>query len=87
MFDVLGATPLAAQAERRRPAIESGEYELRFRLALARKDLDLVLDAADSAGVKMRLTEAARARFADAEAEGWGERDYSAILAHIAPRT
>lgn len=82
-FDVLAATPLAAQAERRRPAIESGEYDLRFRLVLARKDLDLVVDAAASAGVEMRLTEAARSWFADAESDGWGGRDYSAVLAQI----
>jgi len=82
-FDVLAATPLAAQAERRRSAIESGEYDLRFRLTLARKDLDLVLDAAAAARVDMRITDAARAWFADAEAAGRGNNDYSAVIAQI----
>jgi 3-hydroxyisobutyrate dehydrogenase-like beta-hydroxyacid dehydrogenase len=40
VFDVLAATPLAQQAERRRGAIESGEYPPRFALSLARKDAD-----------------------------------------------
>lgn len=86
VFEVLAATPLGAQAERRRPVVESGDYPLRFRLALAAKDVDLVLGAANGAGVDMRLTRAAGSWFGDAEAQGWGERDYSAILARIAHR-
>src|SRR5207253_1552243 len=37
VFEVLAATPLAAQAERRRPQIDSGGYPVRFSLALALK--------------------------------------------------
>jgi 3-hydroxyisobutyrate dehydrogenase-like beta-hydroxyacid dehydrogenase len=82
-FEVLAATPLAAQAERRRPSIESGEYPTRFSLSLARKDADLILDAAADAGTDLRLGTAARAWIADAEDAGWDERDYSAVLAYI----
>lgn len=82
-WEVLGGTPLGGQAERRRPAVESGEYPLRFALALARKDADLVAEAAAAAGVECPLASGARDWFADAEAAGWGERDYSAILARI----
>ena len=82
-FDVLAASPLAAQAERRRAAIEAGEYRPRFRLALARKDADLIAEAATAAGVDLRLAPAVRSWLADAEAAGWGDRDYSAVLAHI----
>lgn len=85
-FDVLAGTPLAAQAERRRAAIESGEFPARFSLALARKDADLIAAAAAEAGVDLRLAEAARARLADAEAAGLGERDYSALLEWILER-
>ena len=59
-YDVLAATPLAGQAERRREAIESGEFPTRFRLSLARKDTDLVADAAGDAD--LRLFEATRER-------------------------
>lgn len=82
-FEVLAATPLAAQAERRRPAIESGEYPARFSLSLARKDADLIIDAGGSSGVDLRLVQAARTWFADAEQGGWGDRDYSAVLAWL----
>jgi 3-hydroxyisobutyrate dehydrogenase/2-hydroxy-3-oxopropionate reductase len=86
-FEVLAQTPLAAQAERRRPAIESGEYPARFSLSLARKDADLILEAATGSGVELRLVAAARAWLADAESGGWGDRDYTAVLAWILERS
>lgn len=82
-FDVLAATPLAGPAERRRPSIEEGGYPLRFTLALARKDAELITDAARTAGVDIRLLEAARHWLADAEEAGFGDRDYSTVLARI----
>jgi 3-hydroxyisobutyrate dehydrogenase-like beta-hydroxyacid dehydrogenase len=85
-FEVLAATPLGPQAERRRESIESGEYPPRFALYLARKDAELVVAAAREAGVDLRLTEAARSWLAEAEEEGLGDRDYSAVLARILER-
>jgi 3-hydroxyisobutyrate dehydrogenase-like beta-hydroxyacid dehydrogenase len=82
-FAVLAATPLAAQAERRRAQIETGEYPTRFSLSLARKDVDLILDAAEAAKVDLRLVAAARTWLAEAEDAGWGDRDYAAVLARI----
>jgi 3-hydroxyisobutyrate dehydrogenase/2-hydroxy-3-oxopropionate reductase len=80
-FEVLAATPLGAQAERRREAIEAGDYPPRFALYLARKDAELVVAAAEEAGLDLRITEGARAWLAEAEEAGWGDRDYSAVLA------
>jgi 3-hydroxyisobutyrate dehydrogenase-like beta-hydroxyacid dehydrogenase len=82
-FEVLAATPLAAQAERRRPSIESGDFPPRFPLSLARKDADLIAEAAAAAGVELKLAAAARAWFAEGDDAGWGDRDYSAALARI----
>lgn len=82
-FEVLAGTPVAAQAERRRPAVESGEYPPRFALALARKDADLAVAAAAGAGVDVRLAAAARDWLADAQAGGMGDRDYASVLAWI----
>jgi 3-hydroxyisobutyrate dehydrogenase-like beta-hydroxyacid dehydrogenase len=82
-FDVLAATPLAGPAERRRPSIEDGEYPLRFTLSLAKKDAELITDAARAVGVDVRVLEAARAWLADAEEAGLGDRDYSTVLAEI----
>ncbi len=86
-FDVLGKTALAGQAERRRSAIDSGEYPPRFALYLARKDADLILEAAARTGTELRLTNAAREWLADAEEAGLGEADYSAVLARILGNT
>jgi len=82
-FAVLAATPLGAQAERRRPAFDSGEYPPRFALTLARKDADLILEAARDAGIDLRLADAARSWLADAEAAGRGHDDYSSVLNEI----
>jgi HAD superfamily hydrolase (TIGR01450 family) len=83
VYQVLAATPLAAQAERRRPAISAGDYPSRFSLALAHKDAELIRAAANGAGPELRLLEATRLWIADAEASGLAERDYTAILAQI----
>jgi 3-hydroxyisobutyrate dehydrogenase/2-hydroxy-3-oxopropionate reductase len=78
-FEVLAATPIAAQAERRRAALEAGEYPPRFPLSLAHKDAELVSAAAP----ELRLAQAARSWLADAYDASWGERDYAAVLAWI----
>jgi 3-hydroxyisobutyrate dehydrogenase/2-hydroxy-3-oxopropionate reductase len=82
-LDVLARSPLGSQVERRRPALESGEFPLRFRLRLASKDLGLVGDAAGDAGVDLRVAPAARAWFDDATDTGWGDEDYSSVVAFI----
>jgi 3-hydroxyisobutyrate dehydrogenase-like beta-hydroxyacid dehydrogenase len=85
LFDVLAASPLAAQAERRRDAIESGAYPPRFALALADKDAQLILDAAGD--LDLRVARAVRSWYADAMREGRGEEDNSALLATILDAT
>src|SRR5437763_3024149 len=82
-YDVLATTPLAQQAERRRQAIADGEYPRRFSLSLARKDADLIRTAARRAGNELGLLEATRRWLVEAEAAGWGQRDYTAMLARI----
>jgi 3-hydroxyisobutyrate dehydrogenase-like beta-hydroxyacid dehydrogenase len=85
-FEVLAQTPLAAQAERRRPTFESGDYSPRFALSLARKDADLITEAAAASDVELRVVKAVRQWLAEAEQGGWGNRDYSAVLAWIVDR-
>jgi 3-hydroxyisobutyrate dehydrogenase/2-hydroxy-3-oxopropionate reductase len=80
---VLAHTPLAAQATRRRAVVESGDFLARFALAMARKDADLIVAAADAASVDVRLARAARSWLADAESAGLGTLDYTAVLDHI----
>jgi 3-hydroxyisobutyrate dehydrogenase-like beta-hydroxyacid dehydrogenase len=82
-FDVLAATPLSLASERRRAQLESGEFPLRFRLALARKDAELIQEAAVAAGVDARVLAAAASWFAEADDAGLGDQDYSTVLARI----
>jgi 3-hydroxyisobutyrate dehydrogenase-like beta-hydroxyacid dehydrogenase len=82
-FEVLSATPVAAQAERRRQAVETDEYPRRFALALAQKDAELIREAAQASGVELKAAAAAREWFAEATEAGWDDKDYSAILAWI----
>jgi 3-hydroxyisobutyrate dehydrogenase/2-hydroxy-3-oxopropionate reductase len=82
-FEVLSTTPLADQALRRRTVIESGDYSSRFALSLARKDADLVVDAARGAHVDLRLGAAGRTWLVDADDAGLGGLDYTAVLGHI----
>jgi 3-hydroxyisobutyrate dehydrogenase-like beta-hydroxyacid dehydrogenase len=84
---LLAHTPLAGQAARRRTVVESGDFPARFPLTLARKDADLVVAAADVAGVDVRIARAARSWLAAAESAGLGNLDHAAVLDHIsAPR-
>jgi HAD superfamily hydrolase (TIGR01450 family) len=83
-YDVLATTPLAQQAERRRPAIDAGDFPRRFALSLARKDADLIHAAAvQRGGHELALLEATRRWLSEAEAAGCGQRDYTAVLARI----
>jgi 3-hydroxyisobutyrate dehydrogenase/2-hydroxy-3-oxopropionate reductase len=86
MFEVLAQTPLAAQAQRRRPMLESGDFTASFRLSLARKDMDLVAEAAHRAGLDLRLGEAGRRWLLDSEHDGRGHQDYTAMIATIQER-
>jgi 3-hydroxyisobutyrate dehydrogenase-like beta-hydroxyacid dehydrogenase len=79
-FDVLSTTPLAAQAERRRGAVESGEYPLHFSLRLAGKDGTLIENASE---LDLRVSAAAASWFDEADEAGWGDLDYSTILAYV----
>lgn len=86
-LEVLKATPLADQVERRRPALQGGVSPPRFTLSLARKDADLIRDAAAERDVDLRLAPAARAWLEQAEAAGLGDRDYSSVLLWIIRRS
>jgi len=81
--DILASTPLAQASERRRDQLETGEFPLRFRLALARKDADLIQEAAAATHADARVLAAAASWFADADESGLGDDDYSMVLRRI----
>lgn len=86
-LEILKATPLADQVERRRPALEGRVSRPRFTLSLARKDAELIRDAGAAHDIDLRLAPAARAWFEEAEAAGLGDRDYSSVLLWILGRS
>jgi 3-hydroxyisobutyrate dehydrogenase-like beta-hydroxyacid dehydrogenase len=82
-FRALRSTPLAAQAERRREPLATGEFPRRFDLRLAAKDAGLVVESAREAGVEPRVLRAAEEWFAEAARAGLGDRDNSVVLRTI----
>jgi 3-hydroxyisobutyrate dehydrogenase-like beta-hydroxyacid dehydrogenase len=57
-----------------------GDFDPRFSLALARKDLGLALQLARETETPMRLAAICEAEMAEAMARGWGDRDASIFL-------
>ena len=83
VLDALSESPIGRTTRSKRGHIERGEYPPNFALSLAVKDLRLVTEAAEKAGVEAKLAAAARAHFEAAERAGLGELDYSAVIAQI----
>lgn len=59
------------------------DFPASFSVKLARKDVDLILDAASACGLKMALTEAVGSRFHKALEAGYGDEDMAAIYRAI----
>jgi 3-hydroxyisobutyrate dehydrogenase len=57
-----------------------GDFDPRFSLTLARKDLGLALDLARETETPMRLAAICEQEMADAMARGWADRDASIFL-------
>lgn len=75
-WSVLAKTPLGSQVERRREQLADGEFPPRFALSLARKDAQLI----EQTGAEGDVGAAARTYLEQAEAAGYGDRDYAAVL-------
>ena len=58
-------------------------YEPTFTLANLKKDLDTINDAADSFYLELPVAKFARKVYADAEDAGFGDLDYTGIIAYI----
>jgi 3-hydroxyisobutyrate dehydrogenase-like beta-hydroxyacid dehydrogenase len=79
-------SPIGPAVRRKLDKIESDRYTASFRLALMRKDMGLVTDAAGRREATIPLLEAAAGWMAKAEAAGHGDLDYSAVVAEIRGR-
>ena len=86
IFQEAGYSPIGPAVRRKLDKIESDRYEASFRLALMRKDMGLVTDAAARRDVTAPVVGAAAAWMERAEADGLGDLDYSAVVAEIRGR-
>ncbi|HVL07107.1 MAG TPA: NAD(P)-dependent oxidoreductase [Acidimicrobiales bacterium] len=86
VLDILSESPIGTTAKGKRERIESGVYEPNFTLRLAAKDMRLVTDAAEAAGVELRVAPAARSWLERADEHGLGDLDYSAVIADVRGR-
>jgi 3-hydroxyisobutyrate dehydrogenase len=86
-FDAVEGGPLdLAYARLKGPAMMKRAFDdVSFRLALARKDADLVLAAAANAGLELPVMEGVVTRLRAAEADGHGDEDMAATYWASAP--
>lgn len=63
-----------------------GDTEPGFKIALAHKDMTLIVNAANAAQVPMPLAAAARESISMARASGYDDKDFSALLDHWCER-
>jgi 3-hydroxyisobutyrate dehydrogenase-like beta-hydroxyacid dehydrogenase len=59
------------------------DYSATFTTSLMEKDLDLVLDAAASAGVRLPVTQELKALIRSAIDAGYGDDDFMALYPHL----
>ena len=83
VLDILSESPIGRTTKSKRSHVESGEYPPNFSLELAAKDLGLVTEAARGRDVDAKVAAAARAHFEAAAEKGFGQLDYSAVIAHV----
>jgi 3-hydroxyisobutyrate dehydrogenase/2-hydroxy-3-oxopropionate reductase len=82
VLDVLGDSPIGVPARGKRNNLETGTYPPNFTVSLAAKDAGLVVDTGERLGLELPVARAARAWMAAAADGGFGELDYSAVIAH-----
>jgi len=83
VLDALEAGPLASLIGRWRDRIAHPSGGVNFRLALAHKDLELVIDEASRVGLELRVPGAAATRFDEATASGRQDDDFSSVAAAV----
>jgi 3-hydroxyisobutyrate dehydrogenase/2-hydroxy-3-oxopropionate reductase len=79
-------SPIGPALRRKLDKVESDRYTASFKLSLMRKDVGLVRDAAGRRAVELRVIEAATRWIDQADEDGLGNLDYSAVVAEIRGR-
>lgn len=86
ILDGLELGPLASLVERWRVRLEDRYERPDFTLALAHKDLVLVLEEAERAGADLSITTTTAARLGEAMAAGLGDRDVGSVTGFLRRR-
>jgi 3-hydroxyisobutyrate dehydrogenase-like beta-hydroxyacid dehydrogenase len=79
-------SPIGPALERKLDKIEADRYDPSFRLSLMLKDMLLVRDAAQRRDVELRVVEGATRWIEEAQQDGLGGCDYSAVVAEVRGR-
>ncbi|HEV2685902.1 MAG TPA: NAD(P)-dependent oxidoreductase [Actinomycetota bacterium] len=83
VIDVLAQSSIGPTVAGKRGNVEARTYPPSFKLRHATKDMRLVDEAAGGAGIELIESHAARTRLEAAMDEGFGDFDFSAVVATI----
>ena len=83
VLDVLAESPIGPAVKAKRANVEAGRYPASFKLRLAAKDMRLVDEAAEAAGIDLTEAHAAREVLERAMERGAADLDVSAVIPTI----
>lgn len=83
-LDILNSTYFkTGMSENKAYKMIQDEFSPTFTLANLKKDISIITDTANSLGINLPMTKKAEEVFTDAVKQGFGEIDYTGILAYI----
>ncbi|EPA04467.1 NAD(P)-dependent oxidoreductase [Candidatus Nitrosarchaeum limnium] len=83
-LDILNSTYFkTGMSENKAYKMIQDEFSPTFTLANLKKDISIITDTADSLGIKLPMIKKAEEVFTEAVKQGFGEIDYTGILAYI----
>jgi 3-hydroxyisobutyrate dehydrogenase-like beta-hydroxyacid dehydrogenase len=83
VLDSLEAGPLASLIARWRPRLLEQDTSSNFRLALARKDLEIAFEEAERLDARLTVDDTAAARCDEAIEAGLGDEDFGAVVGFL----
>lgn len=83
VMDVLSESPIGGIVNAKRANVQAGSYPASFKLELATKDMGLVEEAAQTAGLSLAEATAVSHWMQTAMSQGAGQLDFSAVAATI----
>jgi 3-hydroxyisobutyrate dehydrogenase-like beta-hydroxyacid dehydrogenase len=83
LLDELELSRIGALVRRKRPMIEAGRYPANARLSVFAKDMRLIRQAGDDAGMSMTMVAAALGLAEEAVTGGLADLDYSVLIGHL----